>query len=59
MARNECEIGEDVTPSWSGILPALIAILQDSENEEDKHHIKQELKRMACLADMTVARGKN
>jgi len=50
--------GENVTPTWSGLLPAMIAILQDSDNEEAKHDIKQELKRMARAADMTVARAK-
>jgi hypothetical protein len=51
--------GEDATPTWSGLLPVMIAILQDSENEKDKDEIKGELERMARLADMTVERAKD
>lgn len=41
------------TPSWSGILPGLLAILEDGDNE-GKAIAKQELKRMAELADKYV-----
>lgn len=47
-----------IAPTWSGLLPAMIAILQDSDNDKAKSEIKQELKRMARLADITVARAK-
>ena len=54
----EKEEGENVTPTWSGLLPAMIAILQDSDNDKAKSEIKQEFKRMARAADITVARAK-
>ena len=50
--------GENITPTWSGLLPVMIAILQDSDNDKAKSEIKQEFKRMAHAADMTVARDK-
>ena len=48
----------NITPTWSGLLPAMIAILQDSDNDKAKSEIKQEFKRMARAADITVARAK-
>tara|TARA_Y100000593_G_scaffold93653_1_gene189353 strand:- start:1918 stop:2424 length:507 start_codon:yes stop_codon:yes gene_type:complete len=54
----EKDIEIDATPTWSGLLPVMIAILQDSDNDKAKSEIKQEFKRMAHAADMTVARAK-
>lgn len=40
----------DVTPTWSGLLPTLLVLLQDA-NEEGKKTTKKELQRMANAAD--------
>ncbi len=48
----------NITPTWSGLLPAMIAILQDSDNDKAKSEIKQAFKRMARAADMAVERAK-
>ena len=44
----------DITPTWSGILPALLAILQDGETLEARGQAVIELRRMARLADRYV-----
>ena len=40
----------DVTPTWSGILPALLTLLQ-SDNPKSRDIAESELRRMAGLAD--------
>ena len=40
----------DVTPTWQGILPALLALLQ-SDNPKSRQLAESELRRMAGLAD--------
>ena len=40
----------DVTPTWQGILPALLALLQ-SDNLKSREIAESELRRMAGLAD--------
>ena len=41
----------DITPTWAGILPALIALLQ-SPNMEARRTATEELTRMAWIADL-------
>lgn len=42
----------DVTPTWSAILPAMIAVMQNGKAPAKAHReIMGELKRMARLAD--------
>lgn len=45
----------DLTPTWEGILPGLLWVLQDGDNE-GKRIAKEELKRMAKAADLWNAR---
>ena len=40
----------DVTPTWQGILPALLTLLQ-SDNPKSRDLAESELRRMAGLAD--------
>ena len=40
----------DVTPTWQGILPALLTLLQ-SDNPKTRQVAESELRRMAGLAD--------
>jgi hypothetical protein len=40
----------DVTPTWQGILPVLLTLLQ-SENLQTRDIAESELRRMAGLAD--------
>ena len=40
----------DVTPTWSGVLPALLTLLQ-STNPKSRDIAESELRRMAGLAD--------
>jgi len=40
----------DLTPTWAGILPALMAVLEHG-TEEGKKHVRSELKRLAEFAD--------
>lgn len=44
----------DVTPTWSGILPALMMLLE-SPSAEARQTAKDELLRMAKLADRQMA----
>lgn len=44
----------DVTPTWSGILPALLTLLH-SENAEARFVAQKELERMARLTDKMIA----
>lgn len=43
----------DVTPTWQGITPALIAVLQNGDSQGRKI-AKEEILRMAMLADLWV-----
>ena len=44
----------DITPTWEGILPALLAVIENGNFEGRKVAI-EELTRMAQLADLYVA----
>lgn len=55
MATTETETetesyGVDLTPTWRGILPALIMVLENGSNE-GRDLAKDELRRMAHAAD--------
>ena len=41
----------DVTPTWAEILPSILAIITDSPNMRAVQEMRQELHRMAVLAD--------
>ena len=43
----------DITPSWSSLLPYMIAVLEDS-NHESRKRIMKEFEKMACAADIAV-----
>lgn len=47
----------DMTPTWSGILPGLIAMLQNG-TYESKKTATEELTKMAKLADQQVSQHK-
>lgn len=47
----------DVTPTWQGILPVLLTLLQ-SDNPKTRATAESELRRMAGLADGLVAAAK-
>jgi hypothetical protein len=47
----------DLTPTWSGILPALLAVIANGETVEARKAAEQELARMARIADKYVALG--
>jgi hypothetical protein len=47
----------DLTPTWEGILPALLAIIQNGKTE-GRAIALAELRRMAQLADAYVAERK-
>ena len=49
----------DLTPTWSGILPALIAILRNGETVEAQKTAEDELAKMARLADAFVEARRN
>jgi hypothetical protein len=44
----------DITPTWQGILPAILMVL-DNGSDAGKNIARDELKRMATLADRYVA----
>ena len=48
----------DMTPTWSDILPGLIAMLQNG-TYESKKVATEELTKMAKLADQQVSQHKN
>jgi hypothetical protein len=48
----------DMTPTWEGLVPALIHILQHSESESSKRNIADELTKMARAADLWNAHCK-
>jgi hypothetical protein len=43
----------DITPTWSGLLPYMIAVLEDS-NHESRELILKEFEKMAVGADIAV-----
>ena len=45
----------NLTPTWEGILPALLAIIANGETVEARKTAEQELRRMARLSDAYVA----
>jgi len=47
----------DVTPTWQGILPALLTLLQ-SDSHKSRQIAESELRRMAGLADGYVELSK-
>jgi hypothetical protein len=48
-----------ITPTWAGILPALLAIITNAETVEARKVAEAELLRMARLADLYVASVKS
>jgi hypothetical protein len=44
----------DITPTWEGILPALLAVIENG-NFEGRKIALEEITRMAQLADLYVA----
>jgi hypothetical protein len=56
---NKIPVGTiDCTPTWSGILSALLALIEDG-NPEGRTKAVQELRNMAKVADMYVELNKN
>lgn len=47
----------DCTPTWAAILPTLLVLLEDG-SAEGQIYARDELKRMAALADLWVERQK-
>lgn len=45
----------DITPTWAGILPALLAVIENGETFEARNLALAELRRMAELADRYAA----
>ena len=48
----------DFKPRWEGILPALIEVLTRGEDIQARQFARDELRRMATLADAHVAERK-
>jgi hypothetical protein len=49
----------DITPTWEGILPVLLMVLRNPKaSSQSIETAKQELTRMAQLADLYVAQAK-
>jgi hypothetical protein len=48
----------DLTPTWEGILPAMLTLYAEAETIEAKQTAYEELTRMARLADKQVAQVK-
>ena len=44
----------DITPTWQGILPAILLVLEGNPTAEGKKLAHDELKRMAEVADWAV-----
>lgn len=47
----------DITPTWIGILPALIALIENG-NRERRDIAVEELQKLAAYADDCIARSK-
>lgn len=48
----------DFTPTWEDILPAMLAVLENGPSQGSEI-VKEELLRMARIADYAVAQSKN
>lgn len=48
----------DLAPSWESILPVLLEIYSNAESSTGKSAALSELKRMAMIADLYVAKTK-
>jgi hypothetical protein len=48
----------DITPTWVGILPTLLAVYSSAGSPEGRNAAYKELLRMAKIADDAVARQK-
>ena len=48
----------DLTPSWTGILPGLLAVITNGDTVQARKFAEAELRRMAALADRYVAEHK-
>lgn len=44
----------DMTPTWKGLLPALVHLAEHGTTSESRHVAMDELTRMANLADLYV-----
>lgn len=42
----------DITPTWEGLLPALLAVIRGSENVEAIKNVEAEFRKMARAADL-------
>jgi hypothetical protein len=42
----------DLTPTWVGLLPALLAVHESGESSESRNTVRAELVRMAAAADL-------
>lgn len=40
-----------LTPTWQGILPSILAVLEHAQTEDAKENMRMELRRMAEAAD--------
>lgn len=51
----------DMTPTWKGLLPALVHLAEHGTTSESRHVAMDELTRMANLADLyvTLQKGNN
>ena len=56
MARKEITV--DITPTWSGLLPYMMAVLEDGTHE-GKEIVKENFKKMATAADLAVEGSKD
>ena len=55
MTSSNTEVKRRIlNPSWEGILPALIEVLTRGESVESRQFARDELRRMATLADAWV-----
>jgi hypothetical protein len=48
----------DITPTWAGILPGLIRVLEGTKDAKARQTVIEELQRMARAADQAVAHAK-
>jgi len=48
----------DITPTWSSLLPYMLAVLEDG-SDKSKKIMKDNLKRMAYAADLLVEQEKD
>lgn len=45
----------DITPSWEGVLPIYLAVIENSSSPHARKVAMDELRRMAKLADAYIA----